>query len=87
MKPALPVATKHAGDIANPIDAFILAKLEDEKLEPSPVADKATLLRRLSLDLTGLPPAPAEIDAFIADTGSDAYMKQVERLLASPPPL
>jgi hypothetical protein len=68
----------------NPIDNFILARLEKEGLKPSPRAGKATLLRRLSFDLTGLPPAPAEIDAFLADKSPDAYEKVVERLLASP---
>jgi len=67
-----------------PIDNFILAKLDTEKLKPSSEADKITLLRRLSLDLVGLPPTPEEVDAFVADKSSDAYTKQVERLLASP---
>lgn len=67
-----------------PIDGFILAKLDAEKLKPSPEADKITLLRRLSLDLIGLPPTPEEVDAFVADKSPDAYTKQVERLLASP---
>jgi len=69
---------------SNPIDAFILAKLAAEKLRPSPPADKSTLLRRLSLDLIGLPPTPEELDAFLADKSPDAWSKQVERLLASP---
>ncbi len=68
----------------DPVDNFILAKLESEKLKPSPEADRITLLRRLSLDLIGLPPTIAELDAFMADTSKDAYEKQVERLLASP---
>lgn len=67
-----------------PIDNFVLAKLDTEKLKPSPEADKITLLRRLSLDLIGLPPTPEEVDAFVADKSSNAYAKQVERLLASP---
>jgi mono/diheme cytochrome c family protein len=67
-----------------PIDNFILAKLEKEKLRPSPETDKVSLLRRLSLDLIGLPPTIAELDAFLADKSKDAYEKQVERLLASP---
>ena len=70
--------------VRNPIDSFILARLEKEKLKPSPEADKITLLRRLSLDLIGLPPTIAEIDAFLSDKSADAYEKQVERLLASP---
>ena len=66
----------------NPIDRFVLARLEREGLKPSPEADRATLLRRLSFDLTGLPPTPAEVDAFLADKSADAYEKQVDRLLA-----
>ncbi len=68
---------------ANPLDAFIRARLDAEKIAPSPEADRPTLLRRLSLDLTGLPPTPAEIDTFVADTSADAYDQQVARLLAS----
>ena len=67
----------------NPIDNFILERLEREGLKPSPPADKATLLRRVSLDLTGLPPTTAEIDSFLRDTAPDAYEKQVDRLLSS----
>jgi hypothetical protein len=68
----------------NPIDNFILARLETEGLKPSPETDKATLLRRVYFDLTGLPPTPAEIDAFLADHSPDAYEKRVNQLLASP---
>ncbi len=67
----------------NPIDAFILARLEAEGLNPSPEAAKTTLLRRVTLDLTGLPPTPEEVDAFLADRSPDAYEKVVDRLLAS----
>jgi uncharacterized protein DUF1549/uncharacterized protein DUF1553 len=67
-----------------PVDNFILAEIEKADLAPSPEADKITLIRRLSLDLTGLPPALKEIDDFVADTSPDAYEKLVERLLASP---
>ena len=67
-----------------PIDAFILARLEKEHLKPSPEADKETLLRRVSLDLTGLLPSPEEIRDFLADTRPDAYERVVDRLLASP---
>lgn len=81
-KPPLPA--QHADKVANPIDSFILEKLENEGIAPSPLADKSTSLRRLSLDLTGLPPSPGELDAFLADTAPDAWEKQVERLLASP---
>lgn len=68
----------------NPIDAFIFARLEKEGLKPTPEADRATLIRRLSLDLIGLPPTPGEVDDFLADKSPDAYEKVVERLLASP---
>jgi cytochrome c553 len=67
----------------NPIDRFVLAKLEQNGLKPSPEADRATLIRRLSLDLLGLPPTPAEVDAFAADTAPDAYEQLVDRLLSS----
>ncbi len=70
--------------IANPIDNFILAKLEDQGLQPSPKASKEILLRRLSFDLTGLPPTLEEIDAFLKDDSPNAYEKQIDRLLASP---
>ena len=78
-KPAVPEA-----DTKNPIDAFVRANLAKHGLKPSPPADKATLLRRLSLDLTGLPPTPGELQAFLSDESADAYEKQVDRLLASP---
>jgi hypothetical protein len=68
----------------NPIDSFILARLEREGLRPSPEADKATLLRRVSLDLTGLPPTLAELDSFLADLSPGAYEKRVDQLLQSP---
>ncbi len=68
----------------NPVDRFILARLEAEGLKPSPEADRTTLIRRLSLDLIGLPPTPEEVDAFLSDNSDDAYTKLVDRLLASP---
>lgn len=68
----------------NPIDHFVLARLEQEGLRPAPEADKNTLLRRVTLDLTGLPPTPAELDAFLADKSSDAYERVVDHLLKSP---
>ncbi len=68
----------------NAIDHFILARLEAEKIAPSPEADRVTLLRRVTLDLTGLPPTPAEVDEFLKDARADAYERVVERLLASP---
>lgn len=83
VRPAVPVATDKKW-ARTPIDNFVAAKLDAEKLKPSPETDKITLLRRLSLDLIGLPPSPAEVDAFLADKSPDAYEKQVERLLASP---
>lgn len=70
--------------VINPIDNFILKKLEEEKLQPAKLADKETMLRRLSLDLTGLPPTLPEIDAFLKDNSPTAYEKQVDRLLNSP---
>ncbi len=68
----------------NPIDFFILARLEKEGLKPAPEADRVTLLRRLSLDLVGLPPTPEQVDAFLADTTPDAYEREVQRILDSP---
>ena len=75
---------KNAAWPRNSIDSFILARLESEGLTPSPEADKTTLLRRVSLDLTGLPPTPAEVAAFLKDTSAKAYETVVDRLLASP---
>jgi cytochrome c553 len=68
----------------NAIDYFTLARLEKENLKPNPEADKATLIRRATLDLTGLPPTIEEVDAFLADKSRDAYEKLVDRLLTSP---
>ncbi|MBO0799245.1 MAG: DUF1549 domain-containing protein, partial [Blastocatellia bacterium] len=79
-----PPQVKDSAWVRNPIDNFILARLEKEGLKPSPEAEKLTLLRRVYLDLTGLPPAPAEIDAFLRDKSPDAYEKVVDKLLASP---
>ena len=78
-----PPKVKLADKIGNPIDNFVLAKLEIEGLNPSETANKETLLRRLSFDLTGLPPMLEEIDAFSKDDSPNAYEKQVDRLLAS----
>lgn len=77
-------AVKRAEWARTPIDRFVLARLEKEGLTPSPEAARATLLRRVHLDLTGLPPTPGEVDAFLADKSSDAYEQVVDRLLASP---
>jgi Protein of unknown function (DUF1549)/Planctomycete cytochrome C len=83
IRPALPVV-KNIAWVRNPIDTFILARFEKEGLRPSPEADRQKLIRRVSLDLTGLPPTPAETDAFLNDKSSDAYERVVDRLLASP---
>lgn len=82
VRPAPPTISNEAWAL-NPIDRFIHARLDRESLMPSPTADKTTLIRRLTLDLTGLPPTPAEVDAFLADTSPNAYEKLVERLLNS----
>jgi len=82
-RPALPAVSNKKWP-ANAIDHFILARLDKEKMKPSPQAEKSTLLRRLSLDLTGLPPTIAELDAFLNDRSPKAFAKQVVRLLASP---
>ena len=83
VKPAVPT-TGVAARAATPIDAFILSRLERDGLPPSPEADRETLVRRVTLALTGLPPTVAEIDAFLADSRPDAYERLVDRLLASP---
>ncbi len=82
-RPALPAVALDSWP-RNGIDRFVLARLEREQVRPSPEAAKATLLRRVTLDLTGLPPSPADLDAFLADPAPDAYDRVVERLLASP---
>jgi len=84
VRPSVPQIGNRQSATSNPIDAFISAKLAAHKLKTSPPADQPTLLRRLSLDLIGLPPTPEELDAFLADKSPDAWSKQVERLLASP---
>ncbi|HEV8482953.1 MAG TPA: DUF1553 domain-containing protein [Blastocatellia bacterium] len=83
IRPDLP-AVKSPAWVRNPIDNFVLARLEREGLKPSSEADKVTLLRRVSFDLTGLPPTPAEIDSFLKDDSPDAYEKRVDQLLSSP---
>jgi hypothetical protein len=82
-RPKLP-AVRNRGRVRNSIDTFIIARLEKEQLGLSPVAKKETLIRRVTLDLTGLPPTIAEIDAFLNDKSPNAYGKVVDRLLASP---
>jgi uncharacterized protein DUF1549/uncharacterized protein DUF1553/cytochrome c len=84
IRPAVPEIRNPKPDIRNPIDAFILARLEREGLQPSPEAAKETLVRRVTLDLTGLPPTLEEVDAFLADQSPEAYIKVVDRLLKSP---
>ena len=79
-----PPAIRNGRLVRNPIDRFVIARLEREKLTPSAEASKATLLRRLTLDLTGLPPSIEDLDAFLEDTSADAYETVVDRLLASP---
>jgi hypothetical protein len=80
-KPSVPVVK---GVAPSPLDAFVLARLQKEGVAPSPEADRRTLLRRVSFDLTGLPPSPREIGEFLADTRAGAWQRAVERLLASP---
>lgn len=82
-RPALPKVKSRAWP-KNGIDYFVLAKLEQNGLQPSPAADRRTLIRRVSLDLTGLPPTPREVDAFLKDKSANAYERVVDRLLASP---
>jgi hypothetical protein len=82
VRPRLPVSNEHWG--TNPIDAFVLARMEKEGLHPSPEADKPTLIRRVTLDLTGLLPTPAEVRAFEHDTSPQAYEHLVDGLLARP---
>ena len=82
-KPTVPAA-KISAQVANPIDAFVLAKLEAKGLAPNQPADKRALVRRVYFDLTGLPPTPQEVESFVADTSPKAWESLVERLLASP---
>jgi mono/diheme cytochrome c family protein len=83
IRPDLP-QIKNREWLRNPIDRFVLARLERENITPSPEADRATLIRRLSLDLIGLPPKPEEVDAFVNDPNPDAYEALVDKLLSSP---
>ncbi len=83
VRPSLP-NVKNTAWPKNAIDTFVLARLEAEGLQPAPEADRAVLIRRVTLDLTGLPPTPKEVDAFLADNSPNAYEKVVDRLLASP---
>jgi mono/diheme cytochrome c family protein len=83
-RPTDPPEVKDTSRVRNPIDAFLQAKLEAKGLSLSPEADRRTLLRRAYFDLIGLPPAPADVEAFLADKSPDAYEKLIDRLLASP---
>src|SRR5713101_7933833 len=83
VKPAVPTPRDRAW-VPNEIDAFILAKLEAKNLKPAPAADKITLIRRATLDLTVLMPTPEEVQGFVSDSSPDAFGKVVDRLLASP---
>jgi hypothetical protein len=80
----VPPPVHDAAQVFNPIDRFVQARLEKAGLSPAPLADRRTLVRRLCFDLTGLPPAPEEVEAFVADTHPDAYERLADRLLASP---
>src|SRR5262249_39228541 len=82
-RPAVP-SVKNSAWVRNPVDAFIAAAQEERGLKPRPEASRHVLLRRVYLDLIGLPPTPEELHAFLADTSPDAYEKVVDRLLASP---
>ena len=84
VKRMVPPAIQHPAWVANPIDAFVGQKLEARGVSQSPMADRATLLRRVSFDLVGLPPTPEEVSAFVSDTSPNAFEKVVDRLLASP---
>ena len=84
VKPQPPELKHHQSAVQNPIDNFILARLEKQGLAPSPKTDKVTLIRRVTLDLTGLPPTPQEVDEFLADNTPAAFEKVVDRLLKSP---
>ena len=79
-----PPAVRNSKWVKNSIDAFVLSAQESGQISPAPMADKLTLLRRASLDLTGLPPTPQDIEMFLADNSPEAYAKVVDRLLASP---
>ena len=83
-KSVTPPVVKSADRVRNPVDNFILRKLEEQEINPSPEADRATLVRRVSLDLTGLPPTPEDVTTFIADDRPGAYERLVDRLLSSP---
>jgi cytochrome c553 len=84
LKRPAPPKTQNASWVRNPIDAFVLAKLEEKRLKPTAEASKLALVRRLYFDLHGIPPTPAQVDEFVNDSSADAYPKLVDKLLASP---
>src|SRR5690606_7148093 len=81
---AEPPVSASASGMLSPIDAFVLRRLEEERIAPSPEADRYTLIKRLYYDLLGLPPEPTAVDGFVNDASADAYEKLVDQLLASP---
>jgi hypothetical protein len=83
LRPAIPRVDAGPNEIANPIDAFVLAKLKEKGLLPAPEADRLTLIRRVYFDLIGLPPRPADVEAFLADPNQNAYPQLIDRLLGS----
>jgi hypothetical protein len=83
VQPAIP-SVKNSKWVQSPVDSFVLAKLEKQRLKPAPEGDKRTLLRRISVDLTGLPPTPEEVESFEKDRSVDAYEQAVDRMLSSP---
>lgn len=83
-RPAVPSVTRWPARVSNPVDAFILRELEKQGLDPAPPATREILLRRVTLDLTGVPPTPGEFQAFLGDEAPEAYERVVDRLLASP---
>ena len=82
--PAVPKAHGSRFKVQNPVDSFVLARLQEKGLEPAPTASRAELIRRLCFDLTGLPPSPEEVRAFVQDRSPGAYERLVDRLLDSP---
>jgi hypothetical protein len=84
VKKSKPPEVRETTWVRTPVDAFLLAKLEERGWKPAPPADRRELIRRVTFDLTGLPPMPEEVEAFVNDTSADAYERLVDRLLASP---
>ena len=84
MRLPTPPEVKDTAWCETPLDRFVLARLEDARLRPSPRADRRTLIRRATFDLLGLPPTPQEVDGFVNDPAPDAFARLIDRLLASP---